>query len=308
MREEFKFKSADGKDIHAYKWPAQNPKAVLQISHGAVEHALRFDALACALVVKGISVYAEDHLGHGKTAGTPENVGHLSDSKGAFRIVVEDMRTLTKIMKEENPGAPVFMLGHSMGSMLTRIYAAKYGDELSGVIVTGTGGKSYAYLTMMMGLAKMIMLLRGKSYRSPKLNGLYDSVLNGPFGGGNGNEFLCSNPEVVAAYNADEYCGNPRSAEYFYELLWGTREAAVKRSTYGFPKKLPLFIGAGEFDSLGGKGLKEVKNAAEAYRKAGVLDLTFNMYPGMRHEILNETGKQQVWNDIIGWLEKHIKV
>lgn len=306
--EEFSFISSDGVPVIAYQWASPQPIAVLQISHGAVEHAMRFDEFAGALAERGFSVYAADHLGHGKTAGSPDKVGHFSDHGGAFQMVVEDMHTLTKRMKEENPGLPLFLLGHSMGSMLARIYAAKYGEALDGVVLTGTGGKSAAYLTEMMAVAKCIMILRGKRYRSPKLNKMYIDVLNGPFGGETGNEFICSDPAVVEAYTADAYCGNLRSAEFFYELLWGTREAAAKRTINGFPKTLPLFIGAGEFDSLGGEGLKEVRHAADAYREAGVADFTFKIYTGMRHEILNERDKRQVWNDIFDWLEKHVTV
>ncbi len=304
---EFSFTSADGVPIAAYKWAAPKPRAVLQISHGAVEYAMRYDAFACWLCERGISVYAEDHLGHGKTAQSDDDVGHISDSKGAFLKILEDMHTLDGCMREENPGLPVFMLGHSMGSFLARLYAVKYGGSLSGVMLTGTGGRSAAYLSLMIALARAVMALRGGAHRPRMMGKLYKKEMNGTFEGNTGNEFISSDPAVVETYFADPRCGNALSAEYFHEMLWGTREAATKRSISAFPKELPLFIGAGEFDTVGGKELKEVKKDAAVYKNAGVKDVTFKIYPGMRHEVLNEKGKQQVWDDMISWLDSHIK-
>jgi len=305
--EEFSFISSDGATIAAYKWEAEKPKAVLQIVHGSVEYAMRYDAFAKALCEHGVTVYAEDHLGHGKTAISDDAVGHISDSEGAFLKIVEDMHTLDACIRKENPGLPVFLFGHSMGSFLSRIYAAKYGKDLKGVMLTGTGGRSAAYLTLMIALARCVIILRGKAHRPKMLNKMYTQELSGPFGGDTGNEFISADPDVVAAYTADPRCGNPLSAEFFHEMLWGTREAASKRIVGAFPKELPLFIGAGEFDTVGGgEGLKEVKRDVALYENAGVADLTFKIYPGMRHEILNEKGKQQVWDDITEWIEKHI--
>lgn len=306
MRYEFTFQSSDGKEIHAYKWPADNPKAVLQIAHGAVEHALRYDALACALAVRGFSVYAEDHLGHGKTAGAPENVAYFSDKAGGFDLAAEDMHTLTKLAEKENPGLPVFLLGHSMGSLLSRVYATRYGNELRGLALTGTGRANPVLLSVVRCLAKLNMKLYGRKHITPFLDSLVFGTLNAPFKSEGKSAFICSDKTVVEAYRADDYCGNTASAEFIYELVKGTRAAFKKEAFENFPKNLPLFMGSGEFDSMGGKKLAEVKKDAAAYKKAGVADLTFNIYPGMRHEILNETGKQQVWNDIIGWLESHM--
>lgn len=307
MREEFTFKSSGGTEIRAYKWLAQKPKAVVEIAHGAVEHAMRYDAFASALAVKGFSVYAEDHLGHGKTAGSPEAVAYFSDKDGGFGLAVEDMHTLAGIAKAENPGLPFFLMGHSMGSLLSRIYASKYGKELDGLVLTGTGRANPLLIAVVKCLAKLNMKLYGRNHKTPFLDSLVFGTLNAPFKKEGKSAFICTDKSVVDAYRADDYCGNTATAEFVYELMKGTRDAFRKEAFVNYPKKLPLFIGSGEFDSMGGKKLAEVKKDAAAYREAGVSDLTFNIYPGMRHEILNETGKQQVWNDVIGWLEKHTK-
>ena len=117
----FSYNSTDGTQLQAYKWEAQNPKAAVQIAHGAIEHALRYDDFAGALVSAGFSVYAADHRGHGATAGSPKNVAYFSDSKNGFKHVANDMALLTKRIRGENEGLPVFLLGHSMGSLLSRV-------------------------------------------------------------------------------------------------------------------------------------------------------------------------------------------
>jgi alpha-beta hydrolase superfamily lysophospholipase len=305
--EEFSFVSSDGVPVAAYKWEAQKPKALLQIVHGSVEHAMRYDAFARSLCEHGITVYAEDHLGHGKTAESDDYVGHISDSKGAFLKIVEDMHTLDQRMREENPGLPVFMYGHSMGSVLVRLYTAKYGETLKGVLLTGVCGRGAAFLTMLIATARCAMILRGSRCRSAMLNNMYNDTLSGPFGKERAHEFICSDPAVVEVYNADPRCGNALSAEFFHEMLWGMRESASKKVIGGFPKDLPLFIAEGEFDTTGGgEGLKDARRHVGLFEKAGVSDLTFKIYPGMRHEVLNEKGKQQVWDDLTGWIEKHI--
>lgn len=305
--EEFSFISSDGVQVAAYKWAAAQPAAVLQIAHGAVEHAMRYDAFARALAEEGITVYAEDHLGHGKTAGSPDKVGHYSDRDGAFLNIVEDMHTLMQHAREENPGLPVFLMGHSMGSLLSRVYAAKYGSDLTGLVLTGTGHVAAPLIAVVQMLSRREMKAKGYGHRSAFLHSLVFGTLNRPFKGEHGCEFICSDAQVVADYVADPCCGNTISAEFAYELLEGTKRAAQKITFESTPKELPIFIGAGEFDTMGGNKLSAVKKDAADYQKAGVADFTFKIYPGMRHEILNETGKQQVWDDISSWLNKHVR-
>ncbi|MDD5017196.1 MAG: lysophospholipase [Eubacteriales bacterium] len=301
---EFSYESSDGTVIHAYKWVADNEKAVVQITHGAVEHAMRYDDFARALAERGCSVYASDIRGHGKTAGCPENVGYFSDKKGGFDAAVDDTYALTKKIKEENPGLKVFLLGHSMGSLIARVYAARYGNDLSGVMLTGTGRVNPLLIAVVRALAKCIIILRGRRHKSPFLHSLIFGTLNRPFKSETKSAFICSDKAVVDAYLADEYCGNTSTAEFVSELLRGTRDATKKETFEKYPKELPLFIGSGEFDSMGGKNLKAVKKDAADFEKAGVVDMTFHIYEGMRHEILNEKQKKKVYADIIEWIDR----
>jgi alpha-beta hydrolase superfamily lysophospholipase len=304
MINEFSFTSGDGTHIYAYRWDAESPKAVVQIAHGAVEHAQRYSDFAEALVKQGFTVYADDHRGHGKTAGTPGDVAYFSDNDGGFDLAVEDMRTLTGIIKSENPGLPVFLLGHSMGSLLSRIYASRYGSELSGLVLTGTGRANPLLISVTRGLAKREMKKYGGRHKTPFLDSLVFGTLNKPFKDEGKSAFICSDVNVVEAYRADDYCGNTATSEFIYELLGGTRAAFRTQTFENYPKDLPLFIGAGEFDTMGGKRLSGVKKDVECYKSAGARDVEFHIYKGMRHEILNEKEKQSVYSDIISWLNK----
>jgi alpha-beta hydrolase superfamily lysophospholipase len=303
---EFTLTSGNGTEISAYSWIPGDPVAAVQISHGAVEHARRYDGFARFLAANGFAVYADDHRGHGKTAGAPENVTYLGEMSGGFLQTVEDMRGLTARIKNDLPGLPVFLLGHSMGSLMSRVYASKYGEGLAGLVLTGTGRVNPALIALVRGIAKTITALYGRRHRSPLCHKLVFGTLNRPFKGETGSEFISSDDAVVKAYASDEYCGNTATAAFIDELLYGTRAAFRKETFENTPKDLPLFIGAGEFDTMGGPGLKEVKKDVADYRKAGMADFEFHIYEGMRHEVLNEKDKQRVYDDILAWLKKRI--
>ena len=293
-------------EITVYKWVPDDACAAVLISHGAVEHARRYDGFARFLASHGFAVYANDHRGHGRTAGLPENVAYLGETGGGFLQMVEDMHCLTLRIKSDLPGLPVFLLGHSMGSLIARVYAAKYGSELAGVILTGTGRVSPELIALGRGIAKTITALYGRRHRSPLCHQLVFGTLNRPFKGGTGCEFISTDDAVIKAYAADEYCGSTVTAAFTDELLYGTRLAFCKETFENTPKDLPLFIGAGEFDTMGGPGLKQVKKDVSDYRRAGIADLEFHIYEGMRHEILNEKDKQRVYDDILAWLKKRV--
>ena len=304
MIKEFSFKSSDGTVNYVYNWEAEHPKAVLQIAHGAVEHAKRYDDFAKAMAAEGFSVYANDIRGQGKTAGSIENIGYLSDSKGGFFLAVEEIHEVTKIIKTETGGLPVFLLGHSMGSLMARVYASKYGSELAGLILTGTGRVNPALIMVVRLLARMQMALFGRRKKSRLMHSLIFGTLNGPFEGKKGCEFISSDQAVIDKYVVDEMCGNTITAEFAFELLGGTRLAARKETFKAIPKQLPILIASGEFDTMGGKKLAAVKKDVKDF--AAHDDVTFKIYEGMRHEILNEKGKQAVYEDMRSWMDKRI--
>ncbi len=304
MTKELSFKSSDGTVNFAYKWEAEHPRAVLQIAHGAVEHAKRYDNFAKTLAAEGISVYANDIRGQGKTEGRVENIGYLSDSKGGFLLAVEELHKLTQIIKEENPGLPVFLLGHSMGSLMARVYASRYGKDIAGLILSGTGRVNPVLIVIVRILAKMQMVLFGRRKKSKLMHSLIFGTLNRPFEGDKGCEFISADQAVIDKYVADEMCGNTITAEFAFEMLGGTKLAAKKKTFAAIPMKLPVFIASGEFDTMGGGKLAAVKKDARDFSTHD--DVTFKIYKGMRHEILNEKDKQTVYNDILSWMDEHI--
>lgn len=306
MKNEFTFAAKDGANIYAYRWDAAQPKAAVLIVHGVVEHARRYDDFASVLAKNGFTVYAFDLRGHGKTAGSPENVAHISDGYKGYSLIIDDIHTLFELIKQEHKDLPVFLLGHSMGSFISRVYTARYGKELKGLVLTGTGRDNPLLLSIGKLLARFQMSIYGRKHRSPFLNSLAFGKLDKPFKGEGASCFICSDKSVLEAYRADEYCGNIATPELIFELSGVLRTGFKKKTFESCPNDLPIFMGSGELDSVGGKNLSGVKKDVEAYKKAGVTDVEFHFYEGMRHEILNEKGKQRVYNDIIGWLDSKL--
>ena len=304
MRKEFIFESQDGTEIFSYIWAAKAPKAVVQIAHGAVEHALRYEDFANALCESGFTVYANDHRGHGKTANGVENVGYFSDQKGGLKLAIEDMHALTKIIKKGNPSLPIFLFGHSMGSHMSRLYAANYGSEIDGLILTGTGRVNNVLISIVRAFAKVQMVLLGRKHKSPLLHTLVFGTLNQPFEGDKGCEFISTDQAVIDAYEKDEYCGNTITPEFVYELFWCIKQAVKKETFAAKPKDIPIFIGAGEFDTMGGKNLGAVKKDVADFGDNS--DVTFKIYENMRHEILNEKENEIVYQDIASWISERV--
>ena len=303
LLKEFSYRSTDRNEIRAYEWAAKDPKAAVLITHGAVEHALRYDDFAQALAASGFSVYAADLRGHGKTAGKIEDVAYFSDEDGGFDFVVDDLLGITRYIKEKD-GLAVFLMGHSMGSLMARVFASKYGTEIKGLLLTGTGRVNPFLIAVVKRFAWLEKKVLGGRHRSPFLHSLVFGTLNRPFRSEGKSSFISTDKDVVSVYNADEFCGNTVTAEFVYELMKGTREAFIKEAFENCPNDLPVFVGAGEFDTMGGANLKAVKKDVADYRKAGVQDVEFRIYKGMRHEILNERSKKIVYADIIEWLGK----
>ena len=302
----FSFKTADGEDIFVYAWvpSRKTPSAVVQIAHGMTEHAARYERLAKALTDAGYAVYANDHRGHGRTAGTPERGGIFAAS-GGFRKVIEDMHRLTDIIKKENDNLPVFLLGHSMGSFLSQGYLSLYGGDLAGCILSGSAGDNRLMANGGRVVAKIQSLLQGRTKRSRLLDAMSFGSFNKPFAPNRtAFDWLSRDNAEVDKYVADPWCGFLCTAGFFYDLLsgiaWIHRPSVVKR----IPVTLPIFVISGTNDPVGGKG-KLVLKLISMYRALGIRDLSWKLYDGARHEILNETNRDEVTSDILGWLKRH---
>lgn len=284
----------------------ENPKAVIQIVHGMAEYIDRYDDFARYLVGRGFVVCAEDHVGHGDSANGPEDYGHMP-LKGGKNVVVGDVHTLHSMVARAFPGVPYVLYGHSMGSFIARSYIARYGDELDACVLSGTGNVPANLSKMGNSLARFIASIKGERYRSK----LIDNMGAGAYGKKIENartplDWLSTDPEVVDAYIADDKCGFMFTVGGYATLLDLTAEVVTPECAERVPKNLPIFLVAGDGDPVGDMG-EGVKAAAELLRGAGVQTVDCKIYSGMRHEIHNEKGKEQVYDDIATWIEEHVE-
>jgi len=300
----FNFKSIDGFNIFTYSWLPNKEneiKAVVQIAHGMAEHAARYHEFAEFLTDNGFGVYANDHRGHGKTAGSLDKVGFFAESNG-WDLVVSDMHSLTEEIKKEHPNIPVFLLGHSMGSMLSRDYASKYGNEIRGLILSGTAADPGMLGNAGIAISKISGMLFGKESKSPLLDKLSFGAFNGKFKPNRtAFDWLSRDETKVDKYVRDPYCGSVFSKGFFYDMLTGLKKIHMKAEIGKIPTALPIFFISGEKDPVG-KNSNGVKKVVKMYGKSGIENVDLKFYPDARHEILNETNREEVYRDILSWI------
>jgi alpha-beta hydrolase superfamily lysophospholipase len=296
-----------GEQIHVYRWEPDGPvKAVVQVAHGMAEHAARYERFARALNAAGYAVYANDHRGHGRTAGSEARTGVFAQAEG-WNAVITDMAALTRRIHEDHHAKPVFLLGHSMGSFLARTYAASHGHEIDGLVLSGTAGDAGALGKVGLGVARAESRIRGRNRRSP----LLDKATFGAYNKGIANprtkfDWLSRDPDEVDKYVADPYCGWVATAGFYDDLFRGLALINSDAHVASVRKDLPILLVAGDRDPVGAGGGKGPTAVAEQFRRAGVSDVSLTLYPGARHEILNETNRDTVTADIVAWLDAHL--
>ncbi|WP_409069314.1 lysophospholipase [Clostridium sp. FAM 1755] len=302
----FSFKGRENVKINVYKWDPdrkQDIKAVIQISHGMAETANRYESLASYLNEAGYIVYANDHRGHGKSAVSVDKLGYLGEKDG-FMSMVEDIHTLNTIIKEENKGLPVFLLGHSMGSFISQRYIQLYAQGLDGVILVGTNGRQGLVLNVGILIAKLEMKFKGRQHKSNILNDLSFGGYNKKFKP-NRTEFdwLSRDEKEVDKYIKDEYCGTIFPTSFYHDFFKGLKSIWKEENKNNIPTNLPIFIIAGHKDPVGnfGKGILDLYNF---YKSIGVTDVTYKLYEEGRHEILNELNRKEVFEDVLNWVNE----
>lgn len=303
QKEDFYFKSASGTtDIHAVRYiPHGKIKAILQISHGMVEYIERYEAFALFLNSKGILVTGNDHLGHGKSINSKDDLGYFAKEDGN-RAVLYDLYQLTQITKEKYPDIPYFLLGHSMGSFYARQYIAEFGQELDGAIIMGTGGHSFALVQLGRLLTSLVALFKGWRYRCGFINNIAFGSYNKHFKPARtSKDWLSKDTAIVDKYVADEYCNFIFTVNAYYNMFTGISRLYNKNLLSHMPKNLPVFFVSGENDPVGNYG-KGVLKAADTIKKVGMKNVKIKLYPADRHEILNETDREQVYNDLYRWM------
>jgi len=283
---ELSYKSADGTQIVAYKWEPEDdrgPLAAVQLTHGMGEHAQRYDHVARALNEDRFVVYAQDHRGHGASAD-PETYGDLGE--GGWNALVDDIGLLSAKIRADHPDLPLILLGHSMGSYAVQQYLLDHSADVDGVVLTGT--------------AAIDLLEPALDLDQP----LDLAVFNAPFQPARTDyDWLSRDEAIVDAYIADPACGFGIDTGSARAMFGGARRLADPAQVAAMRSDLPLYIAVGEADPVNG-GLALLTPLTDRYQAAGLTDMTIRVYPDARHEILNETNRDEVMAALTSWLDR----
>ena len=294
------FHSVKGPELDKVLWlPEEQPKAIVQLVHGMCEYIDRYDATAKYLNQAGFLVVGHTHLGHGEKA---KQLGYFADQEG-WDALIEDVHAVRQQTQKEYPGLPYFLLGHSMGSFVVRTYCLKHEEGLAGVIVSGTGhydkltvgaAKTIATLQCALGMAKKPSALLEKLTSASNNKGYQD--VQTPF------DWLSRDRAQVQRYMDDPYCGFTFTASAYRDMFTGLSRLYPEKLD-AMQKDVPVFLFAGDMDPVGSHGAG-VKLVAEELKNAGVQDVTLKLYPEGRHEMFNELNHEEVWADLVQWLNQ----
>ncbi len=304
-KKEFTYRSCDGvTDIHAITWlPDRDVQAVLQIAHGMAEHIDRYDEFATYLAGKGFAVVGNDHPGHGRSVKSEEDLGYFHEKYGN-RYVLGDMHQLHGFARRQYPDVPYFMLGHSMGSFLVRQYITMTCENLSGVIIMGTGYQPWLTLEAGQLLCRLIAAFKGWHYRSALVDSLGMGSYNRRFEPGEtGLEWLNSDAGRRQLYIDDPLSGYRFTVSGYYQMFAGMKTLTSKRKLSAMDKDLPILFTSGEDDAVGDFG-KAVRKVYRQFLDVGMRHVDLKLYRDDRHEILNETDRGQVFEDLYLWMEE----
>lgn len=306
QQSEFRLPVADSTAIFVRSFrPEQPPRAIIQLSHGMAEHSARYARFAAALCEHGYGVYANDHRGHGQTATSPDDLGHYADEHGWDKVVSDQVELLAEI-KSRHPDVPVFMMGHSMGSYIARAAALRVGAELGGLVLSGTNHDHpglYKTFRLVAAAERARLGKRGKSKLLYKLSfESFNKQIEHPR---TEADWLSRDPTEVDKYVADPLCGYQCSTQLWWDMFGGLVEIFSQARIATLPKQLPIYILAGERDPLNNR-LAAIKKLHMALEEAHLADVTLRVYQGARHELLNETNRDEVTRDLIGWLDERM--
>lgn len=303
IRKEYKYPSVTGvADIFARSWsPADGEiKAVFQLTHGMAEYGERYEEMAKALCEAGYAFIINDHIGHGKSVGVKPVYGYFGGDKNKDgQGFVDDAHTLTLMAKEEFK-KPVILMGHSMGSFVARSYVTKYADDILGAIICGTAGPNPA-LGAGLALASLVSKIKGEKHPSKLINSIAFGTYNKRCPGRTAFDWLSVNEKNVDKYIADDLCGFLFTASG-YKNMFELLKFVTADDWYGkVPKKLPLYLIAGDEDPVGEYG-KGVQKVFDGLKNSGH-NAEIKLYKGLRHEIHNEDERFDVYADIVKWCD-----
>ncbi len=289
--------SSDGATVFVRCWDGgAPPRAVVVIAHGVSEHGERYDRLGRALASYGYRTYAPDHRGHGRSAVA----GRVGDAgPGGWAGILDDLYAVLERARSDAPGVPAFLLGHSMGAIVAQHFIALHGDELTGAVLSGTP-------TAFLGREELIAAAEGAARGAPDASSqlflMMFAGFNDPFETVTGFEWLSRDAAEVRKYVDDPLSGNALTNATLADFLPGWAVASSEETRARVPRALPILLLSGEEDPVGDRGAAPRK-LAESYRGHGVHDVTLELYPQARHEIFNETNRNDVVRDLAAWLD-----
>jgi alpha-beta hydrolase superfamily lysophospholipase len=296
---EFTFRADDGQTLLARRWlPEGRLRAVVQIAHGLAEHSARYARVAAALNAAGYGAYANDHRGHGPSAPAAD-LGHFAD-EGGWDKVVGDLWTFNRLIAAEQPGTPIIFLGHSLGSFLGRGFIARHSDALTGVALSGSSGKPPMIATLGRLIAREERLRLGGRGKSDPVIQMWFGEFNKPFKPARtAYDWLSRDEQEVDAFVADPLCGFPFTTQLAIDVLDALPRVTDPASLAAIRKDMPFYVFSGDRDPVG----VNIKGLIQDLKGAGFTRLTTRLYPGARHETLNETNRDEVTRDLIAWLD-----
>ena len=301
---ELQFKSHDGVNLTSYLWQCSLPKAIVHVVHGMSEHAGRYNHFANWLNEKNILVVSSDLRGHGKTAGNIDNIGFFS-AKDGWNIVSKDIVSLSKYYKEKHPDLPFIILGHSMGSFIARTIAIDYPSIADGFIFSATAGHPGLLGIAGNKIAKINGVIFGKKNRSKLLDFLAFGDFNKKIkNNATKKDWLTKDDKIVSKYINDPYCMQIFSAQFFVDLTGALLKINDTTQIQKMKKETPYLFLSGSMDPVGnyGKGVNEV---LEKCKRLHFSNLTCKIFKEGRHEMLNETNKEEVYEYLYSWINKN---
>ena len=281
------FESTGGVTIAAFRWdPPGEPRAIVQLTHGMGEHAQRYAHLARTLAQQGYVVYAQDHRGHGETATSDAELGRIGAE--GWDELVADIGRMSAVARAEHPGLPLVLIGHSMGSFAAQQYLLDHSGDVDAVVLTGT--------------ALLDLLEPALDLDQP----LDLSMFNAPFAPARTDyDWLSRDEAQVDAYVADPHCGFGLDGEGGKQMFVAARQLADPDRLAGLRTDLPVYIAVGEHDPVNGE-LALVHGLVDRLREAGLGDVTLRTYPEARHEVFNETNRDEVYADVLTWIGRQL--
>lgn len=284
--------------------PAAEPTASIVVVHGLAEHAQRYARVAGALTDQGWAVYAYDLRGHGRSAASDEDLGFFAEQDG-WTAVVEDLRKVVDAVRQAHPNVPLAVVSHSMGSFILQDYLARFeGAGLNAAVLSGTAGPPPPVAVLGRGVARIERIRQGPKGRSTLIDNLAFGAYNKSFEHRTGFEWLSRDPAEVDKYVEDPHCGFNATNQLWIDLLDAVASLAKPERLARIPKTLPIYLFCGSRDPVS-DGSKSVRKLHELYEKAG-LSSELKVYEDGRHEMLNETNRDEVTSDLVDWLARQL--